>query len=299
MKLAFLISAYKDPIHLKRFIDRLPDNSVFYIHIDKKVDANLFTSIMNDSRVHFLDNRVKIAWGSFSQVEYQMRMIKAALNHGEKFDYLVMLSGQDYPVFSKQEIIDFFERNQGKNYISGIDMSRQNDRYSKIYKEYRILQQHDFAPGTITSRLRVSLRKAISLLHIRKKLIIKTKNKSYNLYKGSDYWAITSEAASYVLSEWETNKELCQYFKTSFAPSETFTQTVLFNSEFSHSCILYEGEYPGLSTLTPLTYIYYHPTIKVLTKDDYDVVVKSGKMFCRKTETGISDELMDLLDKRC
>ena len=37
-KLAFLISAHKDPVHLKRLIDSLPESSEFFIHIDAKSD---------------------------------------------------------------------------------------------------------------------------------------------------------------------------------------------------------------------------------------------------------------------
>jgi hypothetical protein len=52
-----------------------------------------------------------------------------------------------------------------------------------------------------------------------------------------------------------------------------------------------------LEDYTPLTYIEYGEEIKILTEADYDAILKSGKMFCRKTITGRSDKLMDMIDE--
>ena len=86
-------------------------------------------------------------------------------------------------------------------------------------------------------------------------------------------------------------------FKTSFGPDETFIQTLAFNSSFADRCILTKGNMPDFDNLTPLTYIYYHPIIKILNEEDYDTIINSEKMFCRKTITGKSDKLLNLIDK--
>jgi hypothetical protein len=52
-----------------------------------------------------------------------------------------------------------------------------------------------------------------------------------------------------------------------------------------------------LEDYTPLTYIEYGKEIKVLTEADYDRILASGKMFCRKTVTGRSDKLMEKIDE--
>ena len=41
----------------------------------------------------------------------------------------------------------------------------------------------------------------------------------------------------------------------------------------------------------------YCATIKVYQKDDYDSLIQSDKMFCRKVISGASDELVRLIDE--
>lgn len=60
--------------------------------------------------------------------------------------------------------------------------------------------------------------------------------------------------------------------------------------------MLYEGEYPGLTHLTPLHYINYGKCIKILTEEDFPILQKSGKMFCRKIVSGDSDKLVKIIN---
>ena len=123
-KLAFLISAHKDPVHLKRLVDSLPDGSEFFIHIDAKSDIRPFTERIDQPNVHFIEHRVNVCWGSINEVEYQMELVRAALAAGS-FDYLVTLSGMDYPVWSNSRIMEFFDKANGKIFLQGISMLHQ------------------------------------------------------------------------------------------------------------------------------------------------------------------------------
>ena len=149
--------------------------------------------------------------------------------------------------------------------------------------------------GSLGSKLRVALR-TLAQPVLKKPLSFTADGRHYDLYKGSDYFAITRELATYVLQTYDDSPQLRRYFSNSFAPSETFTHTVAFNSRFADSCLLTQGPVQGLEELTPLTYIEYGAKIKELTEADFDRIIASGKMFCRKTVTGISDALMDRID---
>lgn len=68
MRIAYLISAYKDPHHLKRLIRALSigvENQVkFFIHVDAKVDIAPFKKYCDYSRnIEFLDKRYLVQWG--------------------------------------------------------------------------------------------------------------------------------------------------------------------------------------------------------------------------------------------
>lgn len=293
-KLAFLISAHTDAPHLLRLVDSLPRHSDFYIHIDRKADLSVFRAVLSRPNVHFIAHRVDVVWGSLREVEYQMEMIRAALRDG-RADYLITLSGLDYPIWSNRRITDFFENAGGREFVRGIPMLRQGQAVAS-YREYRFFSSYPWRPGSIASKMRVALRKTVAAMGIRKPLEIKCPEKTYVLHKGAAWWAMTPGLATHVLQQWDNNKALVSYFKTSFCPAETFVQTVAFNSGFASRCMPAEGQYESLAALTPLTYIYYHPVIKIMTEDDYDTLKASGKMFCRKVTTRESGRLMDMLD---
>ena len=298
MKIAFLISTYTDPVHLHRLIDSLPMDAHFFIHIDKSVDERPFRSAVSGAQIHYIDKRVRVMWGSYTQVQFQMELLRAALQHDQQFDYLFMLSGQDYPVWSNERIIRFLQANNGKNHLQGACLVGRSPAETRQYTRYRFLSNKPWKYGTLKSKFRVGLRRLTDLF-MTKPLEFDADGKHYRLYKGSDYFAITRQLAAFLLKTYDEGKELRRYFSNSFAPSETFVHTVAFNSPFADSCILYcpqPEEIIRLKRLTPLTFIVYDSNIKELTLEDYDDILESDKMLCRKCVTGTSDLLMDRID---
>lgn len=297
-RLAFLISAHTDPEHLRRLTESLPADADFYIHVDKKADISRFTDIIKGQNVHFTERRFDIVWGSILQVEYQMELLRQCLGCGRDYDYLVSMSGLDYPLWSNSRINGFFDNADGREFLQGICL--EGLEYSKKeYVVYRPLNDRPWQFGTLKNKFRVALRKTLKALGVRKRLTFEAGGRTYKLYKGSSWWAITPRLGRHALGEWENNAALRRYFRTSFTPDETFMQTVAFNNEdFAPRCILTEGPFTTLAALTPLTFIDYSPVVQVLTEKYYGQLIESGKMFCRKTMTGRSDRLMDMIDKK-
>jgi hypothetical protein len=294
-KLVFLISTHTDVLQLARLICALPDNSTFFIHLDKKTDIKPFAeAFADDSRVKFIDHRVDVRWGSINEVEYQMELVRAALNSGEQFERLITLSGMDYPLWNKNRIIQFFEQDQEREYLMGIDLST-GGLPSKRYTEFYLMTSKKRTLRYISS---VLLRKLIYFLGIKKSLKIKTSDKSLNLWKGAAWWAISPQLASYILHEWDENTELRKYMRTALCPAELFAQTVAFNSEeWRDKCMEFTDKNNcNLPALTPLTWVAWQGSeIKVLDESDYETLRSSGKMFARKVVTGKSDRLVECI----
>ena len=295
MKIAFLISAFTDMPHLQRLIDSLPQEGDVYVHLDARCELPPCLPEGRRGDVHFISKRFKVMWGSFTQVRFQMELIRAALHSGTSYDYLFMLSGQDYPVWSNSRIVSYLEGLDGRNLLQGMRLVGLPRQETYEYTRYRFLNNMPWRYGSVGSKLRVALR-TVAQPFLKKPLSFTADGRHYNLYKGSDYFAVTRELAEYVLQTYDNSPQLRRYFSNSFAPSETFTHTVAFNSRFAEKCMLTRGPVKGLEELTPLTYIEYGTKIKELTLEDYDRIMESGKMFCRKTVTGLSDELMDRID---
>lgn len=81
-KIAYLISAYKDPEHLQRLISALAygveEYVCFFVHIDAKVEEKPFLPICNKENVFFTPNRFWVQWGGYSQVLYQKELLRCA-----------------------------------------------------------------------------------------------------------------------------------------------------------------------------------------------------------------------------
>lgn len=298
MKFAFLISAHTDPCQLKRLISRLPRRAVFVVHVDAKSDLQAFTSIIRDDRVFFVSQRTNVMWGSIGVVEAQMSMIRQALllHQREPVNYFLALSGLDYPLWSNSRMTSFFSDCGDEEFIVTLSMEHQGE-FAQLYREHRPFNYRYWPYGSLGSKFRVALRKIIYGMGIRKDIHFKAKGKDYVIHKGSMNWAITPALAAYALDFWDNNPEYRHYFHDSFAPDETFIQTLTAYSPFASKAIRKEGLFKSQQDITPLHYIDYTDGTKIFTEADFQLLIDSDKMFCRKAVTGKSDKLMDLIDK--
>ena len=295
-RIAYIISAYKDAPHLSRLIKALDEDADFYVHIDRKADSRPFKELLPEGKVTFVQSHW-VSWGGWEQVEYQKELLAAVLHSGIEYTRIVCLSGQDYPLWPNRKIHRYFEEHRDTEFIMGMNLTRSADKrqIAKIvyYHFFRDLKWENL---WLKNKFIVASRHLMKWLPIRKAPIVRIGNKESDIYCGSDYWGITLPCAQYVYEKLCTEKELVRYFKTSFVPSELCIQTLVFNSPFAARALSVEGGYTGLSALTPLHYIIYGKSIKVLTLEDWSALQQSGKMFCRKVVSGASDSLVKTIE---
>jgi len=299
MNIAYLISAHTDAPQLARLILALHADAEFFIHIDKKSDIRPFKEAITAKNVHFIENRIDVRWGTLIEVEYQMALIRAAVQHPRHFDRIFFLSGMDYPLWSNGHITRWLEEQGDRETLQGICMDteyiqgQQRELYTLSRPLFRLFSNQ------WNQRLSILCRKALGAVGYRKRLSFGIGIDTWHLYKGSAWWCISEELARYVLETYQQCPEVKQYFRDSFGQAETVIQTIAFNSpHWAGRCILSEGPYQSLAALTPLHFIEYDPVIKILDESDLDRLLASGKMFCRKGVSGRSDNLVDELIER-
>ena len=292
MNIAYLISAHTDPAQLRRLVLSLHTDAEYFIHIDAKSDLAQFTTCLTLPRVHYIQERVDVRWGTMREVEYQMNLIRAAVTHPRHFDRIFFLSGMDYPLWSNTRITRWLTEQGERELLQGfcMDTSLLDEGQRDTYTVAR--------PACRNVRLGILLRKLLRLTGYRKKLHFPVQGHEWHLYKGSAWWCISQTLAEHILDQYDHNEELLHYFRDSFCPAETLIQTIAFNHPLWRGrCLLTEGAYPGLEALTPLHFIDYATTIHVMTEADHDRLRKSGKMFCRKVVSGKSDSLVHIIDR--
>lgn len=290
MRLVYLITAYKDPVHLRRLIASLDGlNIFFYVHIDLNVNIKEFLIFDFPENVVFIEKRYRIQWGSYSQVKSIISLIDSMLaNCKEKIDRVALISGQDYPIISNKEIIKTFENNPSREFIIGYNLTLDKERSRKVTK-YHFLK--------IANHKKRKWFQWIANKIAKKRPMVFFNSKYHDVYFGSDYWALTFDCLLFVYNTFKSEGKLRRYFMYSFVPSELFVHTIVFNSRFAENAeIRIPEDYYGLYTCTPLHYIVYRESIKVFSTENYDEIVASNKMFFRKANTAISSELLNKID---
>ena len=304
MKIAYLISVYKDPQQFVRMLKALRGKETyFFIHVDAKVDDKIFIDNLPIDLlpyVIFTSKRYYIQWGGFNQVLYQKELLYTCVHSKICFERVFLLTGQDYPLWSNEKIICELNDNPHKEYVIGLNISEvKNPKKipSKIIL-YHFFRDMNNVPYRIKKFFSGSSRILMRLLPFRKKPYIKVKGKRWDVYQSSSYMCITFELAQYVLDELVVNKELMKYFRFSFVPEEMVIPTIIFNSPYKVNATIYKkGVYDGLKSLSAVTYFNYNKEIQVFSEKDYEELKESDKMFARKFASDISETLMNKLDK--
>lgn len=285
-KIAFLIAAHGDPAALKRLVYALDyEKFDIYIHVDKKSDISAFgfsSYKLKHSSLDVLENRVKVYWGDISQVYALLNMYEAALGGGD-YCRFVTLSGNDYPLRSNKEIYSVLSASD-KEFIMG-NVEESSWKYTDYF----------FKPLGIPGKV---LTRVIRLLHIKRKPLC-VDGKKPDIYFAPSWHGLSDECVKYVLSELKAHGEYLKFFRRTFASDEALIPTIVFNSpKFSARAL--RNSFPKgthYNEKPALHYINYEPVVQVFKEEDYDALMSSGKLFTRKVRSGISDTLMDRLDK--
>lgn len=295
MKIAYLIAAHSYPSSLKNLVDALLQNkkrSSVFIHIDKKTEINDFISCCGKyDNVQFVENRYYVNWSSFANVLVQIELLKSALNINN-FDRFVFLSGLDYPVFSNDIISEFFQKNDKIEFVGGAELSSSNHKNVL----WRINKYHLFRDSKMPCCLRRLMMKMARISQycfgIKKPVKVLLGNKSVDVFTGSDWMALTNKCAQMVLDTFKTDSKFVNYFKATFCPSEMFINTLVYNSIFKPPQFSWNLSTPqNIEALTPLHFLKYNHEVKPLSLENYEEIIKSKKLFYRKSLPGISDTL--------
>lgn len=236
---AFLLMAHNNYALVGRIMRKLdhPDNAI-YIHIDAKSlftqeDAARMRACCQHSAVYFVEPRVRVTWGGYSQIECQLRLLETALREG--YDYYHYLSGVDFPIKSMAYIHDFFSQHAGCEFVHFCD-DEFTQNMSGRFAQYHYLQEK---AGRDKKKLVYWVEKASVLLQ-RKLLRIdrRKKHPEINFKSGSNWCSITHAFSLCLLSKEALIREL---FGNGSCCDEHFIQTILYNSPFVEN--LYNEKY--------------------------------------------------------
>lgn len=225
MRIAYLITAYDNPKHLKRLIIKLNNKNVdFYIHIDKKSEYRF--SYPKYKNIYVLRNNLEVYWGSITFVKAVIKLIEKSFENGG-YDFYVLLSGTDYPVRNNKYIYSFLKRNNTSQFINLTKMPGNNKSFDRVNYYYISTYEKNLKPRNFIIRL---FNLTLRTLNIKRRYI-----KEYNylvLYGGSTWWALTGKCIKYIIEYINNNPKLLKFYENTLIPEEMLFHTIIGNSKF-------------------------------------------------------------------
>lgn len=226
LRIAYFILAHAQAEQLARLVAQLNSaNTHFYIHIDANTSDETYAAIQSavnqaSSQVTFITRR-PCRWGGFSLVDASLRLIQTALKDG--FDWGVLLSGQDYPIYSNEYIKEFLSKQPA---TALIDFKTEAE-FDVAYR-YRAWHFEKFNGKTIGKALQKIQRLANSF-GIKRQL----PNPLNQIYAGSQWWMLSEVACQTIIDWLANNPSVIDFFKHTLVPDEMFFQTILMHTHLA------------------------------------------------------------------
>jgi hypothetical protein len=219
MRIAYLIAAHNNYLHLKRLIDALNEQDcTFYIHIDKK--SNL--PDIKGNNILFIEKRENIHWSGFSQVRATINLLEQSL--ADNNDYFVFTSGLDYPVRPNSYL--YSKLKEGGEYIHIQKMGTDPFAPLSRYRYYYFTDHYDRRnKSSIKTKFFLWLQKTLRKLKIKKQI-------TFQLYTGASWFILSKPCVQDILNEIKVNRKYIRFFRSGFCSDESFFQTIIGNSEF-------------------------------------------------------------------
>lgn len=287
MRIAFLILAHADPVHLGRLSRTLQPAGDVYIHLDRKADLAVFREAVPSPAV-FVGERHAVAWAGISMVDAIIALMREALDAGQPYTHFVLLTGSDYPIKPLSSLAALFADDPDKEHIRFIDMRESPEHYMKLITR-RHFREPLFGDGRhVVDKV---IRKAMTLARLPNAW-----PGSLVPYFGHTWCALTTACAAHVVDYHDSHPTFRAANRHTFAPDEHYFHTIVGNSPFAARATgLQPFEGRGLWRLANLHLI--DPSLaKWYTLDDWDQIIRSDRFFVRKVRTESSQALLDRLD---
>ena len=279
MRIAHLILAHKNPGQLERLIDALSHPAFdFYVHLDKKANLDDFVYLSGKGNVYFIKKRVNVKWAGYSLVQAQLNGIQEIVDT-KNYDYLNVLSAQDFPLKPPEYIFQFLKKNKGFEFISSVDEEKEPVWWQVAKRrvtKYHLENWPDF-PG------KYRIQNAINLITGTRKYPL-----PHKIVGRSQWFIITSSAATYLVDFIKNNPKVVRFFKYVWGADEFIFSTVLFNSPFKEKI---------RDHLFYIDWSEGKPNPKILREEDFEKLIRSDKVFARKFDATADENILKRLEE--
>jgi core-2/I-Branching enzyme len=298
-RIAYLISSHTLPRQVLRLASVLrrgsPGASLVIHHDDRQ--CKLDAVGLDRLGVRRIEPPSAVAWGEASQLAMVLRCLDWLVEH-EHFDWIVLISGQDYPIRPLAEI----ERSLAASEFDALIKTQPCERptlgapvdefAARYHLRWRMTQWRGLgalARASGTSRF-VRVRAMPSGTWVGVRALRSPFGPGLVCQRGPDWFALSRAAALAVQRFVRARPDLIRYYRRTLHPTESFVHTVLANDP----SLRLSGDNRRYS-------IWDQPHMtgpRVLRLDDLEAMLASGGDFARKFDETLDRAVLDEIDRR-
>ena len=303
-KVLYLIASHNNPSQIIRLVKTIktgsPDSQVLIHHDYSSCYLNP-TAFEQISNVHILENYVSVKWGEFSMVKMELHCINWLLNNSIKFDWLIFLSGQDYPIKPLAEIEQFLEQTEYDGfmeyYLAKSSQESPRNSMSKFwrrcfYQYYKLSSApnpkvaHFIGQKINRHQPLINLQTHKSGVYLGIRCFSTPFNSEFMAYTGSQWHTLSYRCIQYIHDFVNANPAFVKYYQKTLIPDEYFFQTILINN-------------PQMKILNDnKRYIFWDTNCPTtLSIQDFDCLIASNQHFARKFDSQVDVQVLDRLDQ--
>lgn len=303
--ISFLVFAHRNPKQVGRLAGRirsdLPDCDVV-VRQDRRTLDSADDLPFDLGRVHLRDDGAPTDWGDWSIVTTVMDTLAWSLERLTA-DWIVCLSGQDYPIVH----LGLLEEMLGSSALDGyVSCSPVEDfpfwtpleKAHRYHHRFSVLPDAVFVHRQVLRAIRVGNwlmrspdyflfqgfpRGLPARVGVRRRATPFTAD--FRCLVGRQWWTLRRATAEWLLEEYRRDRRLREYYRRTLVPDESYFHTVL-------------GNRPDLRLGHDLHHQNWERAERPHTfrAEDFAEVVGSGKFFVRKVDMDVDPTLLDLLD---
>lgn len=281
------------------------EQSRVLLHHDHKCSALDLEQVRAIDRVEMPDLYTPIRWGGFSQLEMILTSMRWLIDNRD-FDWVVYLSGQDFPVQPLAQVERFLTDTPYDGFVQGRPIHERpwhigGQRYLYQYhtmprmpglrRLHALIERHSEkvrAAGRLPRFESAHLGSGRFQFGVRPTNPFRDGNECY---KGSAWWTLSRKAIAALLRIHRERPELARHYRRAgFAPNESYIQTLLRTDRSLN--LMGSDDKRFIRWSDPDS---GHPD--VLRCAHFQEMINSGKHFARKIDSRVDPKLLDMLDE--
>lgn len=295
MSLAILLLAHKNAHQVSRLFQAVyhPDDT-FILHFDRRAEPALHQlgrELARDYENVILLPARSILWGGARMSEIQIEAMRVALAANRRWHHFVNLTGQDFPIKSRDTAVARLAAKPDANYISWFDpivtplWNNARERLERYYLEWPWLEQFLRQPY-LGRRVKNVLGWKNKLPHVPR--YRRAWPQFFRYYGGANHVILSREACSYMTRSLEA-KRIIRWLRHSAHANEITFQSVILNSPLADTVVN--------ANLREIVFPAHAPHPRTLLASDFDRLVRSDSLYARKFDESVDALILDRLEE--